>query len=304
MVTYAPAEAQARYRDDETPAERWARHRRNLEELAEIGLRAARNIEKQIQVQTDAVEAGEAKPDPVAADKLALGLSRAARSVRLTYAMIDRLDRAEAKATAAAGPVGAAAADGAPAEPAPEASKSGGMVWMNGRLVKLPPLSAFSPEQLARCQNIPERLQAQENRRGEARRQVVEDVVEASIDAEARETGTETEIQDRCERLYARIDQLWDSEAEADDFLDRPILAMAERVCKDLGVRFDPERWKGEPWAIADAKEPYEIAAFLAEADPRRLVLRCSNSRVFLRGQAPPPGMVLPKLDPPPKPDG
>jgi hypothetical protein len=312
MVTSSPAEAKALYRDDETPAERRARRVRNLEELAEIGLEAARDLRAQLKVQTEAVVSGAEKPDPAAADKLALGLSRASRAVRLTYALIDRLDRAETRAVAAkaaapeAPAPGEAAAEPPPTEPDPASSKCGGMIWMNDRLIKLPPLSAYSPEQLAKFKEHPiaERLQTQEYRRGEARKQIVEDTVEASINTEARETGTETEIQDRCERLYARIDQIWDDETEVWDFVNTPIIEMAARICKDLGVAFDPERWKGEPWAIDDAKEPQEIAAFVAEADPRRLVIRCSNGRVFLRGQQPPPGMVLPEVEPPPKPDG
>jgi hypothetical protein len=312
MVTYAPAEAQARYRDDETPAERRARHLRNLEELAEIGLDAARDLRAQIKAQTEAVVAGRAQPDPVAADKLALGLSRASRSVRLTYALIDRIDRAEARAAAARAsaapeaPADAPAPDAPPAEPDPASSKCGGMFWMNDRLVKLPPLSAYRPEQIAqhKARSLQDRIFAQETRRAEARKQIVEDTVEASIETEARESGTETEIHDRCERLYARIDELAKDEVAAYDFLNYPIIEMVERVCKDLGVRFDPDRWRDADWAIADAKEPHEMAAFLAAADPRRLVIRCANGRVFLRGQPPPPNNVLPKLDPPPKPDG
>jgi hypothetical protein len=302
MVTTGSGRTQARYRDDEAPAERRARHLRNLEELAEIGLDAARDLRAQIKAQTEAVVAGRARPDPVAADKLALGLSRAARSVRLTYAMIERLDRVETKAAAAK----AVAPDAPPAEPDPASSRCGGMVWMNDRLVKLPPLSAYRPEQIAqlKARSLQDRIFAQETRRAEARKQIVEDTVEASIETEARESGTETEIHDRCERLYARIDELAKDEVAAYDFLNYPIIEMVERVCKDLGVRFDPDRWRDADWAIADAKEPHEMAAFLAAADPRRLVIRCANGRVFLRGQPPPPNIVLPKLDPPPKPDG
>jgi hypothetical protein len=302
MVTNAPDQAPALYRDDETPAQRRARHLRNLEALAELGLAAARDLGAQLKAQTEAVAAGQAPADPAAADKLALGLSRAARSVRLTYAMIERWDRGDARPAARAvdrrTAEGDAGADGEPAKPQR-------MIWMGDRLVPLPPVSAYTPEQQANAtvEKTVETHLAYEGRRALARKRIIEDTVEASINAEAKETGREREVQDRCAALYARIDELWEG-ANVRDFLDRPIIEMARRVCADLKVRFEPERWKQADWAMDDAKEPYEIAGFIAAADPRRLSIRCSNGRDFLRGQSPPKGMVLPTVDPPPVPSG
>ena len=77
------------------------------------------------------------------------------------------------------------------------------------------------------------------------------------------------------ERLFDRLDER--IEDEVDDFDDRPVGALIERLCRKLGVAPDWTRWQAEDWAAEEIAErpkgsPYaDWAPPLVDAAPAPL---------------------------------
>lgn len=107
----------------------------------------------------------------------------------------------------------------------------------------------------------------------QVRKDEVRDVAGRAIEAEGREDGAGIDV----ERLLAELDERLD-EREADEsvWLTRPLGELAARVCRDLGVRYDPAVWEdgweggdrpvgsGEGFAPAPPPDPHERATIPA----------------------------------------
>ena len=160
------------------------RQMRMLEELAEIGMKLARAVERRVEESVSAdVENGDAG--------LALVFSRISRAVRQTIALESRLDRELHEARTAEHAV--------IAERARDATRT-----------------------LAR-----------------RRKHTVREVVQEAFESEA--AGPELEA------LLADLDERLDDSDDDLDFAELPIADLAARLCRQLGVPFDPTLWQDEP---------------------------------------------------------
>ena len=170
--------------DPPRPCEREARalrQMRMLEELAEIGMKLARAVERRIEESLSAAaEDGDGG--------LALVFSRISRAVRQTIALESRLDRElhDARMAEAAGIAGQA---------------------RDATLT------------LAR-----------------RRKHAVREAVQAAFEAEGPEL----------EALLADLDERLEDSDDDLDFAELPIADLAARLCRQLGVPFDPSLWEDE----------------------------------------------------------
>jgi hypothetical protein len=69
--------------------------------------------------------------------------------------------------------------------------------------------------------------------RGALRKEEVRDIVDRPIEAGFPETDVE--------RLLSDLDERLEDDRDDADFIDRPIGELVERICRDLGVIFDPD---------------------------------------------------------------
>ncbi len=81
------------------------------------------------------------------------------------------------------------------------------------------------------------------------REAVVRRVVEDAIEAECEDD--EDRIEDLTEALRERLEE----DEDYEDYAERPIGETIARVCRDLGLSPDWDRWSGEDWAIEEARE-------------------------------------------------
>ncbi|MDR3510697.1 MAG: hypothetical protein P4L73_03630, partial [Caulobacteraceae bacterium] len=161
-------------------------------------------------------EPGEA---PVAAADAALAYSRIARAVRLTAALGERIERALASGAAASG---AASPDGSA-----QALDAGRAAEVTAR--------------------VKARLRLQ------LRKEEVRHVAGCAIAAQAREGVTEGVGEAEVERLMAGLDErMTDRELDDAAWLERPLGELVARLCRDLGVRYDPRLWEDDGGAADD----------------------------------------------------
>ena len=175
--------------DPPRPCEREARAQRQmrmLEELAEIGMKLARAVERRIEERLSAdAEDGDAG---LADAGLALVFSRISRAVRQTIALESRLDRE----------------------------------LHDARLAEHAVIAG----------------QARDATRTLARRRkhAVREAVQAAFEADGPEL----------EALLADLDERLEDSDDDLDFAELPIADLAARLCRQLGVPFDPSLWEDE----------------------------------------------------------
>jgi hypothetical protein len=98
---------------------------------------------------------------------------------------------------------------------------------------------------------IVEKILADDLERSEARRETVRAVAAQAIEADVRETGREGDL----ERLLGDLKERLEDDEDIEDYSNLPIIDIAERICRDLGVAFDPSLWEDEDWAIKDEED-------------------------------------------------
>jgi len=224
---------------------RTARHLGLLEELTDIGMAMAREVKRRTLAEDDPageeLDAAPAQKRPAPREScrdLSLAFSRAARAVRQSVALEQRL-----------------VADHQAREAAVQADAPGiDLDAVRRRLVG----RAF------------ETVRERELERAEAVRDVVREAVVGAIKAEAGETpdwGPERGETVRAERLLDDLDERLEDESEDDDFAHYPVSELIARICRDLGLTPDWSLWAREPWAIDEARRRPRspLAAFVAE---------------------------------------
>lgn len=94
--------------------------------------------------------------------------------------------------------------------------------------------------------------------------------IERAVSAEAAQAEARGEYFDAEGLLAEAFERLDDDEADAFDWMgDEPIREIAERVCRDLGVPFEPEGWReGQAAASALEADEDEAAAPRPACDP------------------------------------
>ncbi len=83
-----------------------------------------------------------------------------------------------------------------------------------------------------------------ERTRATVRKAIVRDIVEQTIAAEAPERGEGYDA----ERLLADLDERLEDEDDYVDFALLSLVELVERICRDLGVRFDPSLLEDDDW--------------------------------------------------------
>jgi hypothetical protein len=176
-----------------------------VEEIAQMGMRMLRAFERQVEVETCAIEAGEAKPDARSRAASAQAFARVARAVRLTQILERRLvgmDRPPAEA---------AAQVGGPVDPHAVRKKA-----------------HDTTERILRDLRVM------------TRRHDVRIFIERAIDVAERERG---ESFDRELAEYGAFEALNDPATPPAVWMWRPLGELAADICRELGVRYDPELW-------------------------------------------------------------
>jgi hypothetical protein len=124
-----------------------------------------------------------------------------------------------------------------------------------------------------------------------AKRRQVKRAVSDAIEAEAESGGL---YPSDAERLFDRLDER--IEDEVDDFDDRPVGALIERLCRKLGVAPDWARWQAEDWAVEEIAErpkgsPYaDWAAPIVDAVPGSPLAESPPAQPSDAGHDPPSG--------------
>lgn len=104
----------------------------------------------------------------------------------------------------------------------------------------------------ARSVRMLDRIRA---RRGEARKAAAGEIAEAAILARAAVSGARIDVAQLKARLAARLDDRSDAVA----FADAPLAELAQRLCRQIGFRFDVRLWSEDEWlasAVKDASPP------------------------------------------------
>jgi hypothetical protein len=102
-----------------------------------------------------------------------------------------------------------------------------------------------------------EQIIADDLERAVARREIVRSVAVQAIEAEVRERGHGGER----ERLLGELRERLEDDEDIEDYSNLPIIDVAERICRDLGVAFDPGLWEDEDWATQDEADYEAVAA-------------------------------------------
>jgi hypothetical protein len=202
--------------DGGAPADpRSARQLAELEAMVGAGFRMLAAFERQVEVETRAMEAGEARVDGRSRESTALAFCRISRAIRLSQRLerqVAGLDAAPAQARparTAPAPVGAAP----PATADPAAAARGVRITAEKAMRRLRLLT---------------------------RRHDVRNLVARAIDIAAHERG---EAFDREAAEYEMIEALEDPATPDAVWLWRPLGELAADLCRDLGVRYDPNLW-------------------------------------------------------------
>lgn len=120
-------------------------------------------------------------------------------------------------------------------------------------------------------------------------RLIVHDLVEEAIEAEA---GDDEAAERLFEDLSGRL------AGEDYDIGEQPIGLTLKRICRDLGLRPDWDRWAGEPWALEEAEARERGSPYgRPNLKPRRPVpadARPPDSPFSLTRPSPPAGMMPP----------
>jgi len=219
MNTFAPSAAAADAARHDPREGRAERQLRLLEELADVGMRLVRSLDRQVAAQAAQAETGEPAVAPLwGGGDVALVFSRLARAVRQTLALEAKLDEDR-------------------------------RAREDGREVK----RAEERAQAVREQQRQQKL-------------VVKRIVERGIESVA---ATDYHADDLQDQLAERLEDGKDW-----DFADWPLAAIVGRICRDIGMAFDPSLWEEEAddaseEAGAEAEPPDESAGADRRAPPR-----------------------------------
>lgn len=99
----------------------------------------------------------------------------------------------------------------------------------------------------AKAARVLDRIRA---RRGEARKAAAGEIAEAAILARAALASSNLDVARLKARLAARLDDRSDAEA----FADAPMGELAQRLCRQIGFRFDARLWSEDEWLASAVK--------------------------------------------------